>query len=67
MKMAFNLINRRYLTVIPKYKDTVIRSFVKYGIPLPIFGSRDSEINIDGLPGLPHACFSRCRGNRILL
>ena len=31
-------------------KDTVIRSFVKCGISLPISGSRDSEINIDGLP-----------------
>ena len=28
----------------------VIRSFVKCGISLPISGSRDSEINIDGLP-----------------
>ena len=27
-----------------------IRSFVKCGIALPISGSRDSEINIDGLP-----------------
>ena len=33
-----------------RLKDTVIRSFVKCGIPLPIFCSRDSEINIDGLP-----------------
>ena len=31
-------------------KDTVICSFVKCGIALPISGSRDSEINIDGLP-----------------
>ena len=31
-------------------KDTVICSFVKCGISLPISGSRDSEINIDGLP-----------------
>ena len=31
-------------------KDTVIRSFVKRGITLPISGSRDIEINIDGLP-----------------
>ena len=30
--------------------DSVIRSFVKCGISLPISGSRDSEINIDGLP-----------------
>ena len=29
---------------------TVIRSFVKCGIALPISGSRDSEINIDSLP-----------------
>ena len=33
-----------------RLKDTVIRSFVKCGISLPIYGSRDSEINIDGLP-----------------
>ena len=33
-----------------RLKDPVIRSFVKCGIPLPIFCSRDSEINIDGLP-----------------
>ena len=32
-----------------RLKDTVIRSFVKCGISLPISGSRDSEINIDGL------------------
>ena len=31
-------------------KDTVIHSFVKCRFSLPIFGSRDSEINIDGLP-----------------
>ena len=31
-------------------KDTVIDLFVKCGIALPISGSRDSEINIDGLP-----------------
>ena len=33
-----------------RLKDTVNRSFVKCGISLPISGSRDSEINIDGLP-----------------
>ena len=33
-----------------KRPRAVIRSFVKCGIPLPIFCSRDSEINIDGLP-----------------
>ena len=33
-----------------RLKGTVIRSFVKCGIALPISGSRDSEINIDGLP-----------------
>ena len=33
-----------------RLKDTVIRSFVECGIALPISGSRDSEINIDGLP-----------------
>ena len=33
-----------------RLKDTVIRSFVKCGISLPTSGSRDSEINIDGLP-----------------
>ena len=33
-----------------RLKDTVIRSFVKCGIALPISGSRDNEINIDGLP-----------------
>ena len=33
-----------------RLKDTVIRSFVKCGISLPISSSRDSEINIDGLP-----------------
>lgn len=31
-------------------KDTVIRSFVKCGISLPISGSWNSEISIDGLP-----------------
>jgi len=34
---------------LARLKDTVIRSFVKCGISLPISGSRDSEINIDGL------------------
>ena len=33
-----------------RLKDTVIRSFVECGIALPISGSRDSEINIDGPP-----------------
>ena len=33
-----------------RLEDTVIRSFVKCGIALPISGSRDSEINIDALP-----------------
>ena len=33
-----------------RLKDTVIRSIVKCGVALPISGSRDSEINIDGLP-----------------
>ena len=33
-----------------RLKDTVIRSFVKCGISLPISGSRDNEINIDGFP-----------------
>ena len=33
-----------------RLKDTVIRSFVKCGIALPISGSRDSEIYIGGLP-----------------
>ena len=33
-----------------RLRDTVIRSFVKSGISPPISGSRDSEINIDGLP-----------------
>ena len=34
-----------------RVKDTIIRSFVKCGIiALPISGSSDSEINIDGLP-----------------
>ena len=33
-----------------RLKDTVIRSFVKCRISLPISGSSDSEINIDGLP-----------------
>ena len=33
-----------------RLKDTVIRSFLKCGIAMPISGSRDSEINIDGLP-----------------
>ena len=31
-------------------RHVAIRSFVKCGIALPITGSRDSEINIDGLP-----------------
>ena len=34
-------------------KDTVIGSFVKCGIALPISGSRDSEIYIDGLLDYP--------------
>ena len=33
-----------------RLKDTVIRSFVKCGIALPIHGSRDTKLNIDGLP-----------------
>ena len=33
-----------------RLKDTVIRSFVNCGITLPISGSRNSELNIDGLP-----------------
>ena len=33
-----------------RLKNTVIRSFVKCGISLSISGSRDIEINIDGLP-----------------
>ena len=33
-----------------RLKDTVIRSFVECGISLPISGSRDIEINMDGLP-----------------
>ena len=32
-----------------RLKDTVVRSFVKCGIALPISGSRDTEINIVGL------------------
>ena len=32
-----------------KYKDTIIRSFRKCGISLPIDGSEDSEINISGI------------------
>ena len=32
-----------------RLKDTVIRSIVKCGIALLISGSRDSEINIDGV------------------
>ena len=33
-----------------RLKDTAIRSFVECGISLPISGSRDIEINMDGLP-----------------
>ena len=33
-----------------RVKETVNRSFVKCGISLLISDSRDSEINIDGLP-----------------
>ena len=33
-----------------RVKETVNRSFVKCGISPPISDSRDSEINIDGLP-----------------
>ena len=33
-----------------RLKDTAIRSFVERGISLPISGSRDIEINVDGLP-----------------
>ena len=33
-----------------RLKYIIIRSFVKCGIAPPISGSRDSEINIDGLP-----------------
>ena len=33
-----------------RLKDTVIRSIAKCGIALPISGSRDSEINFNGLP-----------------
>ena len=31
-------------------KETVVRSFVKCGITLPIDGSQDSEISIEGVP-----------------
>ena len=37
-----------------RLEDTVIRSFVKCGITLPISGSRNSEINIRWSTGLPH-------------
>ena len=51
-----------------RLKDTVIHLFVKCGIAMPISGSRDSEINIDGLPDYRlGAWISRCTGNRILL
>ena len=33
-----------------RLKDTVIRLLVECGISLPISGSRDIEINMDGLP-----------------
>ena len=33
-----------------RLKDTVIRLFVKCGIALPIHDSRNTELNIDGLP-----------------
>ena len=36
--------------MLRRLKDTGIRSIVKCGIALPISGSRDNEINIDGLP-----------------
>ena len=47
-----------------RLKDTVIRSFVKCGIALPIHGSRDTELNIDGLPDYPAwiEWISRCWG-----
>ena len=32
-----------------QYQKTIIHSFEKYGISLPINGSRDSGINIEGL------------------
>ena len=43
-------VRRAWQEISRPLKDTVIRSFVKCGIALPISGSRDSEINIDGLP-----------------
>ena len=33
-----------------RLKDTVLRSLVECGISLPISGSRDIEIKMDGLP-----------------
>ena len=33
-----------------KLKETVVNVFVKCGIALPIDGSRDGEIHLDGIP-----------------
>ena len=43
-------VGKAWHEISRRLKDTVIRSFVKCGIALPISGSRNSEINIDGLP-----------------
>ena len=39
-------VGQAWQEVSRRLKDTVVRSFVKCGIALPIDGSRDSEINI---------------------
>ena len=43
-------VDTTWQEILSRLKDTAIRSFVKCCIALPISGSRDSEINIDGLP-----------------
>ena len=45
-----NWVSTAWQETSRRLKDKAIRSFVKCGISLPISGSMDSEINIDGLP-----------------
>ena len=42
-------------------KETVVRSFVRCGVTLSIDGSRDSEINIEGLPNYKVGNFTTSR------
>ena len=47
--LATRWIGKAWQEVNRKNKNTLIRSFAKSGIALPVDGSRDGEINIEGL------------------